>query len=80
MRKYIEFGYGNTWWLRTEFEQSDETEYEVKGIAGKIKPISVYLRIWIGQQAYILDLKEGFKKQQKNRRAIKVVFCITSEV
>ncbi|MCC9734258.1 DUF3977 family protein, partial [Streptococcus agalactiae] len=31
MRKYIEFGYGNTWLLRTEFEASDGTEWEVKG-------------------------------------------------
>ncbi|MCK6350323.1 DUF3977 family protein, partial [Streptococcus agalactiae] len=48
----MEFGYGNTWLLRTEFEASDGTEWEVKGISGDILIKSVYLRVWIGQTVY----------------------------
>ncbi|MGT2784238.1 DUF3977 family protein [Streptococcus merionis] len=80
MKKYIEFGFGNTWLLRTEFEQDDGMEYEVKGIVGKVSPKSIYLRVWLGHRVCIFDSKEGFKKQRKDRRALKFIFGITSEV
>lgn len=35
--KYIEFGIGNTWIVRTETEFEDGTEYEQKGIIRPIK-------------------------------------------
>ena len=63
--KFIEFGIGNTWFIRTETELEDGTEYEEKGINGPINLNSVYLRIWIGKTVLIADLKEGFKRQKK---------------
>lgn len=43
--KYMEFGIGNKWLIRTETELDDGTEFEEKGIVGSLKPQSVYLRI-----------------------------------
>lgn len=80
MMKYIEFGFGNTWFVRTEVEQDDGNEWEVKGISGKIKPKSCYLRIWIGKTVLILDSSEGMKKQMKARRALKVILGIKSAI
>ncbi|WP_078395716.1 DUF3977 family protein [Shouchella patagoniensis] len=76
--KFIEFGIGNTWIIRTETELEDGTEYEEKGIKGPIKFHSLYLRIWIGKTVLIADLKEGFKRQKKNRNQFKVIFGIVS--
>lgn len=76
--KFIEFGIGNTWIIRTETELDDGTEYEEKGIKGPIKFYSLYFRIWIGKTVVIADLKEGFKRQKKNHRKFKVLFGIVS--
>ena len=76
--KFIEFGIGNTWLIRTETELEDGAEYEEKGIKGQINFYSLYLRIWIGKTVVIVDLKEGFKRQKKNRRKFKVIFGIVS--
>lgn len=76
--KFIEFGIGNTWLIRTETELEDGTEYEEKGIKGPINFYSLYLRIWIAKTVVIVDLKEGFKRQKKNRREFKVIFGIVS--
>ncbi|MBY5035227.1 DUF3977 family protein [Streptococcus gallolyticus] len=80
MKKYIEFGLGNRWLVRTEFEEEDGSEWEVKGISGKLKPQSIYLRFWLGKSVYIWDWQEGFKKQVKNRSAMKLIIGIKSEV
>lgn len=40
--KFIEFGIGNTWIIRTETELEDGTEYEEKGIKGPIKLFFIY--------------------------------------
>lgn len=77
--KFIEFGIGNTWLIRTEVELEDGTEYEVKGIKGPIEYQSIYLRIWTGKIVYILDLKGGFKKVKKNRNEFKLIFGIVSK-
>jgi hypothetical protein len=76
--KYIEFGVGNTWLVRTETELDDGTEYEEKGIIGPIKFHSLYLRIWIGKNVLILDLKEGFKRIKKSRKEFKVILGVVS--
>lgn len=34
MSKYIELGLGNRWLIRTEIENLDGTEYEVRGAHG----------------------------------------------
>ena len=47
-------------------------------IKGPIKFYSLYLRIWIGKTVLIADLKEGFKRQKKNRNEFKVIFGIVS--
>ncbi|MFF2017298.1 DUF3977 family protein [Paenibacillus sp. NPDC058177] len=78
--KYIEFGIGNKWLIRTETELSDGTEVEEKGIAGPIRFQSVYLRIWIRKTVLILDLKQGFKVSRKQRNAFKVIFGIVSKI
>jgi len=76
--KYIEFGLGNTWVIRTETELENGTEFEEKGIKRPIKFQSLYIRIWIGRTVYILDLKEGFKRVRKNRSDIKILLGIAS--
>ena len=80
MKKYIEFGFGNTYLVRTEFEHADGSEFEMKGIVGKIKPVSLYLRMWLGKSVWVYDSKEGFKRIRKNRKASKFILGIVSEV
>ena len=63
--KFIEFGIGNTWLVRTETELEDGTEYEEKGIVGPVKFHSLYVRIWVGRTVVILDSKEGLKRIKK---------------
>ena len=60
--KYIEIGIGNRWFVRTETENKDGTEFEEQGI---IKPIyfeSLSVRMWFRKTCLILDTKEGFKR------------------
>ncbi|MGM7685286.1 DUF3977 family protein [Cytobacillus sp. Hm23] len=76
--KYIEFGIGNKWVIRTETELSDGTEYEEKGIVRPIKFQSAYIRIWVKKTVLILDTKQGFKKMKKNRNEFKIIFGIVS--
>ncbi|MBS4195964.1 DUF3977 family protein [Lederbergia citri] len=76
--KFVEFGLGNKWFIRTETELKDGTEFEEKGIIRPIKIQSIYLRIWLGKTAFILDSKDGFKKTKKNRNEIKLLFGIKS--
>jgi len=74
--KFVEFGIGNTWLVRTETELADGTEYEEKGIVGPIHFHSLYIRIWIGHTVWIGDSKEGFKRSKKTRKAFKVILGI----
>ena len=76
--KFIEFGIGNTWLIRTETEYEDGSEVEQKGIVGPIHLQSFYLRIWIGRTVWILDTKQGMKKSKKNRKAFKIILGIVS--
>lgn len=80
MTKFIEFGLGNRWLVRTEFEQSDGTEWEVRGISGKIKAESYYLRLWLAKTVFIWDSQDGIKKKSKSRSAFKLIFGIKSKV
>nr|WP_248930928.1 DUF3977 family protein [Paenibacillus hamazuiensis] len=76
--KYIEIGFGNTWFIRTEIEKENGTEYEVKGIAGPVKFHSMYIRVWVGRTVFIADVRHGLKAGKKNRQALKLVFGVTS--
>ncbi|SFS52827.1 DUF3977 family protein [Marininema halotolerans] len=76
--KYIEFGIGNKWWLRTETEGSDGIEYEEKGVQQPIIIQSLYLRVWVGKTVFILDSRDGFKRTQKNRNKFKFILGVTS--
>jgi len=76
--KFIEFGLGNKWILRTEIELSDGTEFQERGIVGPIQLQSVYLRVWLGKTVIIIDSKEGFKKSKKNRKEIKIIIGVKS--
>ncbi|KLV27745.1 DUF3977 domain-containing protein [Niallia circulans] len=76
--KYIEFGIGNKWLIRTETELQDGTEFEEKGIKRPIKFQSLYTRIWVGKTVLIIDSKEGFKKATKNRKSFKLILGIKS--
>ena len=40
--KFIEFGIGNTWLVRTETELEDGTEYEEKGIV-RTRKVSLFV-------------------------------------
>ena len=77
MRKQIEFGCGNTWLLRTEFEASDGMDVG----EGKDLDFIHDKALTIGAiESYILDVKEGFKRQRKMSNAVKFVVGIASEV
>lgn len=76
MQTFFECGFGNRWFLRTEVEREDGTEYELKGWVGPMTFQSVYLRVWLGKQVWILDSLDGLKHQSKSRTAIKVIFGI----
>ncbi|MGD7052369.1 DUF3977 family protein [Sutcliffiella horikoshii] len=76
--KYIEFGLGNTWLIRTETELEDGTEYEEKGIKGPVKFHSFYIRFWIGKTVFILDLREGIKHVKKSRKEFKFILGLIS--
>jgi hypothetical protein len=77
--KYIEFGIGNSWLIRTETELRDGTEFEEKGIVGPIKLQSLYIRVWVGRTVLIMDSKEGFKQMEKKRKDYKFVLGIVSK-
>ncbi|MDF9839178.1 MULTISPECIES: DUF3977 family protein [unclassified Paenibacillus] len=76
--KYIEFGLGNRWLIRTETELADGTEFEERGIIGPVKLHSAYLRCWAGRTVYIFDVRSGFKRTRKSRKASKLIFGIGS--
>lgn len=76
--KFIEFGIGNTWLVRTETELEDGTEYEQKGIVGPLKFHSLYIRIWIDKTVFIFDSKECFKRMKKKRSEFKLIIGMTS--
>ncbi|MEK4849583.1 DUF3977 family protein [Paenibacillus sp. FSL H7-0756] len=78
--KYIEFGIGNTWWVRTEIEQPDGTEVEVQGIIRPVIFRSCYIRVWIGRIVWIADSREGIKRGSKATRRFKIIFGIRSEL
>ena len=73
LKKYIEIGYGNTWFIRTELEYPDGTETEIRGIYKPFRLQSVYLRVWIGYKVFILNIRSGFKMQTKNRKCFKCI-------
>ncbi|MBJ8108239.1 DUF3977 family protein [Bacillus cereus group sp. N6] len=78
--KYIEIGIGNRWFVRTEIENKDGTEFEERGI---IKPIyleSLYVRIWFRKTCFIFDTKEGFKKVRKGRDEYKFIVGMVSRL
>ncbi|MEC0301727.1 DUF3977 family protein [Terribacillus saccharophilus] len=77
--KYIEFGLGNHWLNRIEYENEDGTEHEKKGIDFPINFYSLYLPIWIDQSVFILDTKDGWKKQKKTRKSFKFIIGIVSK-
>lgn len=76
--RYIEFGIGNKWLIRTETELSDGTEFEEKGIVRPIKFQSAYMRIWIRKTVLIIALKQGLKVAKKSRNEFKIIFGIVS--
>jgi hypothetical protein len=79
LTKYIEFGIGNTWLVRTEFEIGKGKEYEEKGIQGPINFHSAYIRLWFWKSVIIIDFKEGLKTMQKNRKSFKFILGIVSK-
>ncbi|WP_042202150.1 DUF3977 family protein [Paenibacillus camerounensis] len=76
--KYIEIGLGNRWLVRTETELADGSEYEQKGIVWPLKLHSVYIRCWAGHTVYVFDIRSGFKRTRKSRKAFKLIFGISS--
>lgn len=73
MRKYIEIGLSNTWFIRTETEHDDGDEYEVKGVEIPISLESIYLRIWLGNSIFIFDSADSFKTTTKPKKKFKLV-------
>lgn len=79
MRKYIEIGIGNRWFVRTEIEHADGTETEAKGIVRPFSFRTFYIRIWIGKKVWIFDSREGFKSTTKSRKAFKIILGFAGE-
>ncbi|CAM4007963.1 DUF3977 family protein [Saccharibacillus endophyticus] len=79
MKKYIEIGIGNRWFIRTETEHEDGTETEARGIVGPFSCRTIYIRIWIGKKVWILDSEEGFKARPKSRKAFKIILGFSGE-
>ncbi len=77
--KYIEIGFGNTWFARTEFEMENGVEYEEKGIKGPVYFHSAYIRIWFWKTVIIIDSREGLKTMAKNDKKFKFIFGIVSK-
>ena len=73
MKKYIEFGIGNTWCVRTEIEDDEGGETEHRGIEHLSKVEGVYVRLWLGQTVIVVSTNEGVKKMRKDRRAFKLL-------
>lgn len=78
MTKYIEIGFGNRWFIRTEFEDDSGHEWETKGVVGPIRLQSVYFRMWLGHRVYIIDSRTGFECYYKDKRRFKLIFGIVS--
>ncbi|WJH36603.1 DUF3977 family protein [Paenibacillus sp. CC-CFT747] len=72
-KKYMEIGFGNRWFLRTELEEEDGTEREIKGIHRPFRVKSVYVTIWVGKTVLILDSKEGIRITKKPENRLKAV-------
>lgn len=79
MKKYVEIGFGNTWFIRTEIEDENGEETEHRGFGHLTKVDGVYLRVWVGQEVNIWSSNEGFTKMRKNRNAFKFLFGIAGE-
>jgi len=77
--KFVEIGFGNRWFIRTEIEDSNGTEMEFKGVIKPIRPRSIYIRIWIYKQVMIIDSREGLKLKKKSKKGLKIIFGVTSE-
>ena len=79
--KYFEIGIGNTWLVRTEIELTDDYEFEVKGLVGRLYFESFYIRLWLGgKRVFIFDTKEGFKIKKKDKRKFKIIFGVQSRL
>ncbi|WP_340026080.1 DUF3977 family protein [Paenibacillus sp. FSL K6-1096] len=78
--KYIEFGIGNRWLVRTEIEQPNGTEVEVKGVICPVKFRSLYVRVWLRKTVWIMDSQDGFKKTLKPASRFKIILGIRSEL
>ena len=76
MKKYIEFGIGNTWCVRTEIEDDEGSETEHRGIEHLRRVEGVYVRLRLGQTVIVVSTHEGVKKMRKGRRTFKLVFGI----
>jgi hypothetical protein len=76
MKKYIEFGIGNTWCVRTEIEDDDGSETEHRGIEPLSTVEGMYVRLWLGQTVIIVSTNEGVKRMRKGRRAFKLLIGI----
>ena len=76
--KFIEFGIGNKWLIRTETELCDGTEVEEKGIKRPIHFQSIYVRVWLWKKVIIVDSKEGIKVGRKDKAKAKIIFGIKS--
>jgi hypothetical protein len=76
--KYIEFGLGNCWIVRTETELADGTEFEERGVVGPVKLHSLYIRCWVGRTVWVFDIRSGFKRTRKNRITFKLIFGLSS--
>ena len=73
MKKFREIGFGNRWFVRTEYEHEDGTESEEEGFTKPFTLRSVYIRAWIGKKVLIMDTKDGIKLMSKDESKLKLI-------
>jgi hypothetical protein len=79
VRKYVECGLGNRWFVRTETEYDDGSEIECRGISSLTRLEAVYVRCCVGTTVLILSSRDGFQRKRKSRNAFKFVVGIAGE-
>lgn len=79
VKKFVEIGFGNRWFVRTEMEHPDGTEDECRGIARPFAVESVYVRLWIGYKVFIWDSKEGMKRTTKGKKRLKCIIGFSGQ-
>lgn len=76
---FTEIGLGNPTFINTEIEHPNGHEERRPGFMPMKRLKSLYLRLWLGKTVYSADIRRGFKRTRKPRKAFKLLFGIHGE-